>query len=205
MTTSSARAIPVQSRRRLHPIRSIFPQKLWIIINNSQYEAAIRWSDDGKSIIIQEKALEALCLGKDNFLFNTKLARSFVRQLHLYGFRKISPNQFIHECFRRGHPTLIERVRRQYRSRRSISMSPSAKSESSSNQTSDENGQQSSSVCWTNEAIDQTLNQILNDQAQSDLQIIGPDQIEQIDIDQEWIEATIYDDNVLTEIYPNMI
>ncbi|UXI18345.1 homeobox protein MOX-1 [Sarcoptes scabiei] len=61
-----------------------FPIKLWNLANDEQFQA-IQWSSDGKNLRISECALE-MNLG---VLFRTKKFSSFLRQLHLYGFRKV--------------------------------------------------------------------------------------------------------------------
>lgn len=92
----------------------IFPQKLWDLIHNKQFEPAINWSDDGKSIFINNTKLKCLCLGKTNAHFHTEQPKSFVRQLHLYGFRKLDKNQFYHEFFQRDKPDLVQNIHRKY-------------------------------------------------------------------------------------------
>lgn len=84
------------------------------MINDKRFEAAIRWVDDGKSFVICERELQNICLGKENNLFYTKQPRSFVRQLHLYGFKKINKNQFAHTHFRRNRAELLEKIKRSY-------------------------------------------------------------------------------------------
>lgn len=100
---------------RIRRQKSIFPQKLWRMVNDRQLDVAIRWAEDGQSFVIQENELKIKCLGKENNLFYTKQPKSFVRQLHLYGFRKINKNQFSHNYFVRGQPHLLEHIKRSYK------------------------------------------------------------------------------------------
>lgn len=93
----------------------IFPQKLWRMVNNGEFSSAIKWNQDGKSFMVFENQLKNLCLGKENKLFYTTQPKSFVRQLHLYGFRKVNKNQFSHKFFQRDHPELLDNIRRSYR------------------------------------------------------------------------------------------
>lgn len=106
---------------RIRRQKSIFPQKLWRMVNDHQLDVAIKWSEDGQSFVIQENELKLKCLGKENNLFYTKQPKSFVRQLHLYGFRKINKNQFSHNYFIRGHPHLLEHIKRSYKPSLSLS------------------------------------------------------------------------------------
>lgn len=62
-----------------------FPVKLWMLASHEPFKS-ISWTRNGKKIIIDEFTLEPL-LG--NF-FRSKKYTSFLRQLHLYGFRKCS-------------------------------------------------------------------------------------------------------------------
>lgn len=95
--------------------KSIFPQKLWRMVNDQQFNSAIRWTDDGSSFLVFENHLQNKCLGKENNIFYTKQPKSFVRQLHLYGFRKINKNQFTHQYFQRGQPGLLKYIKRAYK------------------------------------------------------------------------------------------
>jgi len=104
--------------------KSIFPQKLWRMVNDQQFESAVRWTKDGTSFLVFENPLRNMCLGKENHIFFTKQPKSFVRQLHLYGFRKINKNQFMHQYFQRDQPELIKHIKRTYKSTSSSSDKP---------------------------------------------------------------------------------
>jgi len=95
--------------------KSTFPDKLWKMVNDRRFESAIRWTDNGSSFEIFESELKKLCLGKGNKLFYTEQPKSFVRQLHMYGFRKIKNNQFQHCCFQRNRPHLLKNIKRSYK------------------------------------------------------------------------------------------
>lgn len=85
---------------------------LQLIEENHPSEAA-RWADDGKSFIIEnlEKFLKVLPQ-----YFKTKNYSSFVRQLNMYDFHKVKNSQgyheFRHACFVRGHPELLDSIKR---------------------------------------------------------------------------------------------
>nr|CAD7410071.1 unnamed protein product [Timema cristinae] len=100
-----------------------FPIKLWKIINECN-TGAIRWSDKGKSILIDYIIFQDEYLGCCKSLFKTRNITSFVRQLNLYGFRKVTshyrdpscnlqnPNihEFLHSYFQFGRPDLLINV-----------------------------------------------------------------------------------------------
>lgn len=67
-----------------------FPKKLWKIVNECK-TGAIAWSADGKSVVVDYTKFKSHYLGNRLGIFKTKKINSFVRQLNLYGFRKISP------------------------------------------------------------------------------------------------------------------
>lgn len=69
---------------------SRFPMKVWRLASEPTF-GPIKWAEDGKSLIIDEQALEPM-LGH---FFRSDKFSSFLRQLHLYGFRKMSkPHSF---------------------------------------------------------------------------------------------------------------
>ncbi|XP_012288676.1 heat shock transcription factor, X-linked member 4 [Orussus abietinus] len=100
-----------------------FPQKLWKIINDCK-SGAIRWSKGGNSILLDYKMFQDEYLGSTNPVFKTSNITSFIRQLNLYGFRKVTshsrdpvcnshnPNvhEFLHDNFRVGRVDLLTRV-----------------------------------------------------------------------------------------------
>lgn len=103
-----------QARARRHE-KAIFPHKLWKMVNDPRLDPAIKWTEDGQSFILHENQFKELCLGKENQFFYTRNVKSFVRQLHLYGFKKINKNQFAHESFKRGETNLLGQIKRAYR------------------------------------------------------------------------------------------
>lgn len=110
-----------------------FPIKLWNLASDENFKP-IQWSLDGLSLLIDEASLEPL-LG---YLFRSKKFSSFLRQLHLYSFRKVTRARTIrsngsflqpgeyktsddriseYQCnyFQRDKPDDIKSVRRYYR------------------------------------------------------------------------------------------
>ncbi|KAI4494124.1 hypothetical protein M0802_009278 [Mischocyttarus mexicanus] len=100
-----------------------FPQKLWKIVNTCE-TGAIRWNIDGLSILLDYKKFQEEYLDGETSIFKTKNITSFIRQLNLYGFRKITshnrdplcscynPNvhEFMHEHFLAGRVELLSKV-----------------------------------------------------------------------------------------------
>ncbi|KAK3514654.1 hypothetical protein QTP70_021565 [Hemibagrus guttatus] len=81
-------------------INLTFPEKLWHLVNDPQV-CSICWDASGEEIIVYEQAFEAEVLWSHtrwiNDYFKTKHFRSFIRQLNLYGFRKLHPRLDISE------------------------------------------------------------------------------------------------------------
>ncbi|CAJ1064426.1 heat shock factor protein 5 [Xyrichtys novacula] len=109
-----------------------FPAKLWRLVNNPAYRA-IKWDSIGEAILIdkhlfEQEILSPLVSNFDNAdAFKTTNFSSFVRQLNLYGFRKVessnSETKLYSECsgeyfhylnpiFKKKHPELLASMRR---------------------------------------------------------------------------------------------
>ena len=95
-----------------------FPEKLWWIVNNPKHEE-IQWNAQGTGIVIPhiQRFISEILNNPSSALFKTKHFASFVRQLNMYGFRKVteytrrSPSppllliskcEFKHPYFRKG-------------------------------------------------------------------------------------------------------
>ena len=73
--------------KKLSKTEPSFLSKLYQILNTKEYNSCIRWSNDGKSIIISDSAsLTKKVLPK---FYNHHNFASFVRQLNMYNFHKI--------------------------------------------------------------------------------------------------------------------
>ncbi|KAM4819157.1 heat shock factor protein 3-like [Thomomys bottae] len=103
------------------PIPS-FLIKLQAIVEDSGLENVIRWTKNGLSFqIVDEKAFVQQVLPK---YFKHSNFSSFVRQLHMYGFRKVLPGEneksseeklsieFQHPLFQKGGASLLKNIKR---------------------------------------------------------------------------------------------
>uniref|UniRef100_A0A8C8RG34 Heat shock factor protein 5 n=1 Tax=Pelusios castaneus TaxID=367368 RepID=A0A8C8RG34_9SAUR len=96
-----------------------FPAKLWRLVNSPRFRS-IRWDARGEGLLIDQPLFEAELLG----LFKTSNFTSFIRQLNLYGFRKVvlgppaapappGPLHHFHSPhFRRDRPDLLVHLKR---------------------------------------------------------------------------------------------
>lgn len=95
--------------------KTIFPQKLWKLVNDEQCNDVIGWNEDGASFFVNVNELKANFLGKSaKSPFHTKEPKSFVRQLHMYGFKKIGQNRYMHKFFKRHDEAAILKIKRRY-------------------------------------------------------------------------------------------
>ena len=111
---------------------SPFVSKLHMLLQDPKYFDVIQWTKDGRALVIPEmEAFKKHVLETDNDIFKTKNFTSFVRQLNLYGFRKIPVNcnkdptinmHFEHPSFRRDRPDLMPLVHRTYVSNKKRSL-----------------------------------------------------------------------------------
>ncbi|XP_065051315.1 heat shock factor protein 5-like [Rhopilema esculentum] len=113
---------PLPLSQKCKPM-SPFVAKLRLLLQQQKYKNAIRWSPDGRSLVISDiETFKDQVLETDDEMFKTKNFASFVRQLNLYGFRKLQINNakgdptvdmhFEHPNFRRDRPDLIALVHR---------------------------------------------------------------------------------------------
>ncbi|KAJ8665416.1 hypothetical protein QAD02_007078 [Eretmocerus hayati] len=126
-------ALPLQASEPLETVSDVassedsaiptlrFPQKLWQIVNECKTGAITR-GPGGYTVFVDERKFTAEFLTCENPLFKTRIFTSFVRQLNLYGFRKVTTSrgrqhngtgpscEFLHEHFRFGRLDLLSRV-----------------------------------------------------------------------------------------------
>ncbi|KAI6661475.1 Heat shock factor protein 1-like isoform X2 [Oopsacas minuta] len=96
--------------------------KLWKVLEAEEYAQFISWSKNGNSFIIYDQNQFSQVV-LPNFFKHSHFT-SFVRQLNMYGFRKLTnmtytsntPGQesmeFHHPHFIKGHPSMLEYVKR---------------------------------------------------------------------------------------------
>ncbi|KAF5284323.1 hypothetical protein FQA39_LY04616 [Lamprigera yunnana] len=98
-----------------------FLVKLWNMVNDTKSDHLICWGKDGTTFKIRNE-IDFLCIMLPTYYKHNKMS-SFIRQLNMYGFRKVSminmkdsdePFQFefTHQCFKRGHPDLLVDIKR---------------------------------------------------------------------------------------------
>lgn len=100
-----------------------FLNKLYNMVNDRHSNTMITWSDDGTSfLVLDTEGFSRDCLPR---FFKHNNFSSFVRQLNMYGFRKV-PHvlqggllsnseetwEFAHDCFVKDRPDLLPLVRR---------------------------------------------------------------------------------------------
>ncbi|XP_071785475.1 uncharacterized protein [Asterias amurensis] len=107
------------------PINSnTFPGKLWKLVNGGRFQS-IGWSNAGTCVAINGTTFKNEVLYNEEFsVFKTQNFSSFVRQLNLYGFRKLAAvstkesmsgedvHHFQNPFFNRNRPELLGHVRR---------------------------------------------------------------------------------------------
>lgn len=121
--TDSLHRTPVKGK----PL-SPFISKLKLLLSDEKYRNAIRWSESGGAILITDgEAFKRQVLDESAEMFKTRNFTSFVRQLNLYGFRKVPVNgkgdpsknmEFEHIHFKRDKPELMHLVHRTCSSRK---------------------------------------------------------------------------------------
>ncbi|XP_052126474.1 heat shock factor protein isoform X10 [Frankliniella occidentalis] len=99
-----------------------FLAKLWKLVDDPETNELISWTEEGTSFYIRDQAQFARRLLPMYYKHNNMA--SFIRQLNMYGFHKIvsadagslrldkDEMEFAHQCFLRGHPYLLEHIKR---------------------------------------------------------------------------------------------
>lgn len=88
----------------------LFPQKLWDLVNDSTYSFCLRWSEDGQLVYLNRDELEHSYLKTKQNQFHTQKAISFVRQMNMYGFRKVDDCYYENDNFKRNRHHLLKNM-----------------------------------------------------------------------------------------------
>ncbi|XP_031568145.1 transcription factor SFL1-like [Actinia tenebrosa] len=123
MNRNSTHNIPVKGKP-LKPFISI----LKALLQDERFHRAIKWSENGNALVITDgETFKKVVLDGSEEMFKTRNFTSFVRQLNLYGFKKVPVSgkgdpsrnmRFEHQHFRREHPELMHLVQRNCNSRK---------------------------------------------------------------------------------------
>ncbi|KAJ1057853.1 hypothetical protein K5549_013635 [Capra hircus] len=99
-----------------------FPRKLWRIVEDAAF-TSVHWNDEGDTVVIEADLFQMEVLqrrGTDQ-IFETDSIKSFIRELNLYGFRKICPSShsagkklmiYRNSNFQRDKPLLLQNIQR---------------------------------------------------------------------------------------------
>ncbi|XP_055053917.2 heat shock factor protein 5 isoform X1 [Misgurnus anguillicaudatus] len=102
--------------------QNTFPAKLWKLVNDP-HNSSVTWSPDEDGVIINQQQFEIelmLPVKQNPKLFKTTNFHSFIRQLNLYGFRKMLDDSskarqlhhFYNPNFRKDQPELLVNLKR---------------------------------------------------------------------------------------------
>ncbi|CAO3688233.1 unnamed protein product [Umbelopsis ramanniana] len=122
--------------------QSAFVTKLYNIVGDEDIQHLISWSKEGDVFSVKNPTEFARTILPQYFKHNNW--QSFVRQLNMYGFHKVNDVfhtltneqqlwEFAHECFRRGQPELLQKIKRKTGAR--LSPAQPVKSDSPSEPT----------------------------------------------------------------------
>ncbi|XP_063099304.1 uncharacterized protein LOC134474712 [Cavia porcellus] len=126
-----------------------FPSKLWKLVESEKFKS-IWWDEAGTAIVINEECFKKEVLERETpcRIFETNKMKSIIRQLNLYGFRRMKESfqrsasladflaeengasvlnklQFFQNSnFKRGCPQLLPRIKRRFRTRNRLPVSP---------------------------------------------------------------------------------
>ncbi|KAG2186018.1 hypothetical protein INT43_002456 [Umbelopsis isabellina] len=101
--------------------QSAFVTKLYNIVGDEDIQHLVSWSKEGDIFSVKNPTEFARTILPQYFKHNNW--QSFVRQLNMYGFHKVNDVfhtvtneqqlwEFAHDCFRRGQPELLQRIKR---------------------------------------------------------------------------------------------
>lgn len=94
--------------------KKLFPQRLWDLIHDQKYNFCLRWSADGQRVFLNRNDFETHYLRTPSNQFHTQKAISFVRQMNMYGFRKVDDCYYENDNFKRNCPHLLKNMIRRH-------------------------------------------------------------------------------------------
>lgn len=94
--------------------KKLFPKKLWDLINDDKYNFCLRWSEDGQLVYLNRDDFEDSYLKTAENQFHTQKAISFVRQMNMYGFRKVDDCYYENDNFKRDCEHLLKNMIRKH-------------------------------------------------------------------------------------------
>ena len=119
MTKKSNRDSPInlqhqQNNNNSAKNKKLFPQKLWDLIHDERYNFCLRWSEDGQLVYLNRDEFEDSYLKTSENQFHTQKAISFVRQMNMYGFRKVDDCYYENDNFKRDCEHLLKNMTRKH-------------------------------------------------------------------------------------------
>merc|ERR1719444_235427 len=100
-----------KKRKKARP-QDTFPKKLHTVLSKKEYEHIITWLPHGRSFIVRDP--DALTRLVFPGYFKLKKYNSFIRQLSLWGFKRmtrgIDAKSYYNPLFLRGKPALVSRM-----------------------------------------------------------------------------------------------
>lgn len=97
--------------------KKLFPQRLWELVNDEKYNFCLRWSPDGQRIYLNRNEFENHYLRTPDNQFHTQKAISFVRQMNMYGFRKVDDCYYENDNFKKNCHHLLKYMIRRHSNR----------------------------------------------------------------------------------------
>lgn len=113
-TTATGLSSPTTTPQSGAKNKKLFPQKLWDLINDERYNFCLRWSDDGQLVYLNRDEFEDSYLKSFENQFHTQKAISFVRQMNMYGFRKVDDCYYENDNFKRDCEHLLKNMIRKH-------------------------------------------------------------------------------------------
>lgn len=96
------------------------------MIHDPKYNFCLRWSSDGQQVYLNRNDFEIHYLRTPDNQFHTQKAISFVRQMNMYGFRKVDDCFYENDNFKRDCPHLLRNLVRRHSNKNFFSSNVSA-------------------------------------------------------------------------------